>query len=227
MPGLSVAIIVGLGVLGWLVGLVIRRNLNHFSYRIIGPHDDERERPHPGSRWWVPIALSLAWLALGAAYAHNGWPWLALWLPYAGAGVWLAAVDFDVHRLPDKVQAPLGIYSLGIGIGLIIMGYGHWISAVTGVIVCAGVFGVVHVIGRRAMGFGDVKQVAIVGWCLGLVGWTHILYGLLIASLFGIGWGLIRREREFAFGPWLVFGTVVAASIAGISWTTSVSVSLR
>jgi leader peptidase (prepilin peptidase)/N-methyltransferase len=215
-----------LGVAGCLVGLALQQNLNRLSYRIIGPQSDERASPHPGGRWWVPAALAVAWLVLGSAYAHAGWPWLVLWLPYALAGTWLAAVDFDVHRLPDKVQIPLALYVLAAGIGLILAGYGQWLSGLIGAAACGVAFGLVHLISRHSLGFGDVKHVVIAGWCLGLSGYTMIFYGLIAACLLAIGWALVRREREFAFGPWLVLGTVIAASMAGFSWTSVVSVSL-
>ncbi|MDR1448881.1 MAG: A24 family peptidase [Propionibacteriaceae bacterium] len=226
MSGLTIAALAGLGVAGWLVGLALRRNLNRFAYRIVGPRRDDRDQPYPGPRWWVPIALALAWASLGFAYAHDGWPWLALWLPYTAAGVWLAAVDFDVRRLPDKVQIPLACYAAVIGGLYIFLGYGDWLGGVIGFTACLLLFGVTSLVNGKALGLGDVKHVVICGWCLGLLGWTLVFYGVIIACLFGIGWGATHRERVFAFGPWLVLGTTAAAVIAGLRTAAEAAVSL-
>jgi leader peptidase (prepilin peptidase)/N-methyltransferase len=226
MSGLTVAAVVALSAAGGMAGLGLRRNLARLEYRRDGPQGDERDRPRPGSRAWVPVVLAAAWLGLGAAYADSGWPWLFLWLPYTAAGAWLAAVDLDVRRLPDKVQAALAGYVFVVGGVLIATGYANWVTGLVGCFGCVLAFGVIHLVNRRGLGFGDVKHVVIIGWCLGLADWMSVLYGLTIACFAGIGWALVRREREFAFGPWLILGTTVAAIIAGFGWTAAVSLSL-
>ncbi|MDR1807057.1 MAG: prepilin peptidase [Propionibacteriaceae bacterium] len=217
MRGLIIGCLIGLGVTGFLIGLGLRTSLNRLDYRIIGPRDDERDRPHPGSRWWVPVMLGLAWFALAVAFAHEGWQSLILWLPFAAAGAWLAAVDLDVARLPDKVQGWVALYALAVGAGLIVTQSAPWLPAVAGALGAGGLFLAVHFASGGALGFGDVKLVAICGWCLGLLGWSPIFLGLIAACLLGILWALIRRSRRFAFGPWLVLGSVIAACLDGFS----------
>jgi leader peptidase (prepilin peptidase)/N-methyltransferase len=226
MSGLIAGALAALTAAGWLIGVGLRHSLNRLEYRIVGPRRDERDQPHPGSRWWVPATLALSWLGLGLAYADRAWPWLLLWLPYTVAGAWLAAVDLDVRRLPDKIQIVIAIYAAAAGAALIAFQHADWVSGLGGAAGCLFVFGLIHALDRNALGFGDVKHVAVVGWCLGLLGWMMVLYGLTIACLTGIGWALVRREREFAFGPWLILGAVAAGVIAGFTQTTALSVSL-
>jgi len=204
-------------VVGVLLGLGLRSSLNRLNYRIIGPRDDERELPWPGGRWWVPFVLGLSWFALATAYAHQGWPWLLLWLPFAATGTWLAAVDLDVWRLPDKVLVWVGLHALVVGGVLIYLGQAEWLPAVVGAVATGALFGLVHAFSRGALGFGDVKYVTICGWSLGLMSWTPIFYGIIIACLTAIVWALTRRVRRFAFGPWLALGTVWTAVLVGFA----------
>lgn len=207
--------VIGLGVTGWLIGMTLRVSLNRFGYRIVGPRHDERDRPHPGSRWWVPVSLGLSWLTLATAFADDYWPWLLLWLPFSALGVWLAAVDLDVKRLPDKVQAWTAAHALVAGGGLIALGLADWRSAVVGLAAVAVLFGGTHLVSRGGLGFGDVKYATICGWCLGLAGLGPILYGVLLACLLAIVWAAASRHRVFAFGPWIGLGTVLTACLIG------------
>jgi leader peptidase (prepilin peptidase)/N-methyltransferase len=215
MP-LVVTGVIGLGATGWLVGMALRIDLNRFGYRIFGTRHDERDRPHPGSRWWVPLSLGLSWLALAAAFANELWPWMLLWLPFSAFGAWLAAVDLDVKRLPDKVQVWAAAHALVAGVGLILVGLADWRTAVAGLVGAALLFGGTHLVSHGGLGFGDVKYATICGWCLGLAGWGPILYGVLIACLLAIVWSVVSRSRVFAFGPWIGLGTVVTACLVGL-----------
>ena len=203
------------GLVGVLIGLGLRTSLNRLNYRIIGPRDDERALPYPGNRWWVPFILGVVWFTLATAFAHDGWPWLLLWLPFAATGAWLAAVDFDVLRLPDKVLVWVALHALVVGGVLVYLGQANWLSAVASAVGAGVLFEVVHLLSKGALGFGDVKYVTICGWCLGLMGWHPVFYGLIIACLCAIVWALTRRVQRFAFGPWLALGTVWTAILVG------------
>ena len=68
---------------------------------------------------------------------------------------------------------------------------------------------------KEAMGFGDVKLLALAGACFG---WPSAMLGLAIASMLGAAAGvpllLLRRlnpERHIPFGPFLCVGVLIAA----------------
>jgi leader peptidase (prepilin peptidase)/N-methyltransferase len=226
MPTLILVSVIAAGLTGCLVGLGLRTSLGRLTYRIIGPRHDERDRPHPGSRWWVPVALALVWLTLATAFAQERWPWLVLWLPVTAIGVWLAAVDLDVQRLPDKVHFPLAVYAAIAGALLCIFGWGDWRTALGGAAGAGLLFGFLHVISRGRLGFGDVKLVVVLGWCLGLMGLSPVFYGLMLASLLGIVYSLITRAKTFAFGPWLLLGAAVSAALTGFAWAGAIPLPL-
>ena len=62
-------------------------------------------------------------------------------------------------------------------------------------------------LGKEAMGFGDVKLLAMLG---ALVGWEGVLLVLVLASVAGsVGGGIyyiVRRDRYIPFGPFLAMG---------------------
>jgi leader peptidase (prepilin peptidase)/N-methyltransferase len=223
---LIIVSVIGVGLAGTLIGFGLRSSLNRLGYRIIGPRNDERDRPHPGPRWWIPVALGLAWLTLATAFANDAWPWLLLLLPLTATGAWLAAVDLDVQRLPDKVQLPLTGFVAAVGAALDILGYADWRTALGGAIGAGALFGLMHWISRGRLGFGDVKLAIIIGWSLGLMGLNPIFIGLILASLGGIIFSLVSRSRSFAFGPWLILGTTISAALTGFTWASGLPLPL-
>jgi leader peptidase (prepilin peptidase)/N-methyltransferase len=102
-------IIVVASAAGVPLGLWLRRDLATLRYR----KEEERELPQPGPRWWVLWAsiLALGGIAAAAAFSVNPLSYLAL-LPLAVAGPWLAAVDFDVLRIPNRVLVPTSAATL-------------------------------------------------------------------------------------------------------------------
>ncbi len=88
--------------------------------------------------------------------------------------------------------------------------------SLTGAIVGAGLVWLVRVLGRiafaqEAMGFGDVKLMALLGALTGVGG---ILWTLALASVLGAAVGLARyaftRDRQLPFGPFLIAGALAA-----------------
>ncbi|MDR0783808.1 MAG: A24 family peptidase [Propionibacteriaceae bacterium] len=207
-------------IVGVMIGEGMRRWLNRLGYRL-GPEKDEIDEidetalAAPGVRWWIPLVLGLSWavtayLMVGSlddlpSIAHFGG-----WLGFIVVGVWLAAVDLDVQRLPDVGQ--LGLAGIALVAGILVT----WGDPMTLLIAlgyalgCGGAFLVIHLISRGAMGFGDVKLAATCGWWLGLVSLTAVFTGLVAACLLAIAYSLITRSRQFAFGPWLIAGAVLA-----------------
>ena len=95
------------------------------------------------------------------------------------------------------------------------------IGSVVGIVFGAGVIWALGVVGRalfrkEAMGFGDVKLMALVG---GVLGWKLALLGIVLASFLGAAVGVVvlavTRQRRIPFGPYLSAGALLAALHAG------------
>ncbi len=174
----------------------------------------ETDFPAPGPRYWVPLLLALAWggtvWALLAFPAAGFWPRLVGWLAFGLIGVWLATIDLDVYRLPDSGQFLLAGVLLICGLA---WAWPHWdrmLEALGIGVGCGLLFWLMHLVRPADMGLGDVKLVAVCGWWLGLISLSAVLAGLFLACVMGLAFGLAARQHQFAFGPWLVAGTLIA-----------------
>jgi len=205
--------------LGLAVGEILRRRLNRLAYRL--PPEDtapgepaETDRPAPGQRRWIPFVLAAAW-AMSAWLGTGdptltGWVRLAAWLAFAAIGLWLAVIDLDVQRLPDRGQVWLAGVVVAAGI---LLAWHHPIHLLAGLgsgLGCGLAFWLIHLIGRGNLGFGDVKLIMTCGMWLGLVSLTAVFAALVAACVLALAYAGLARVRQFAFGPWLLAGTLLA-----------------
>jgi leader peptidase (prepilin peptidase)/N-methyltransferase len=146
---------------------------------------------------------------------------------FASMLVALTFIDFDTYLLPDALTKP------GIVIGLVA---GTWpgvagmmsfdsmaspeliqsmIASVSGLLVGGGVTWGVRIAGsaifkKEAMGFGDVKLMAMIG---AFVGWQGSLLTLFLGCVFGAIVGSVLTLRSgnarIPFGPYLAMGAIV------------------
>jgi len=202
---------VGLAVVaGALVGVLIRWRVRRLTHR----------RPEESSSstlavWWLIPLVAAGWGWLTWRLMDAPWPILTLWLPLSAALAWLAAVDLDVARLPDRILVPAAIWAaLGVGVTMWITGPLAGVGAILAAALCGGSFWILHLAGRGALGFGDVKLAAVIGAATALVSWTAVLYALVAGCILTIAWAAARRQRELAFGPWLALGAVMAVGLA-------------
>jgi leader peptidase (prepilin peptidase)/N-methyltransferase len=197
-------------VVGDVVAVLIFRRVLRLTHR----RPDEASRRHP-SLWWLAF-LGLAWGWLAWRLASEPWPILALWLPLSAAFAWLAAIDADVSRLPDRILVPSAIWTaLCIALTMWITGPSAGINALIAALLSGGGFGLFHLYGRGALGFGDVKLAAIIGAATVLLSWSAVFYALIAGCVLAIAWATARREEVLAFGPWLALGAVMAVGLAG------------
>ncbi|MDR2930494.1 MAG: prepilin peptidase [Propionibacteriaceae bacterium] len=180
---------------------------------------DETQLPRP-TRWWIPVAVAAAWalvvwrVPLAASAGLDDWARLAGWLAFASVGAWLAAVDLDVQRLPDRVQVLLAGLVIIAGILHI---WGNPTAGLTGVLAaigCGAGFFLIHLVSRGGLGLGDVKLAMTCAWWLALDSTTAVIAAMMLACVMAIAYSLVTRERQFAFGPWLITG----ALIGGLLW---------
>lgn len=209
------ALVVAAGGVG---GLLLTRRLAGLSYR----RGEERSRPAPRSRWWVAPACALAWLVLWWQPLGRGRGvgvlTVVVVLGAALVLVALAAIDLDVHRIPDLLLVPAAAVSA------VALGVQAWLGAVPGqswsrAVAAAGVVGVGYLVlalltaQRGGLGLGDVKLAAWLGGLLGWWGWGAVLTGLLAGAVLGgatalllLALGRAGRGTHLAYGPALAAG---------------------
>lgn len=126
-------------------------------------------------------------------------------------------IDWEQGMIPDRFHIMLALLAIP---ATLLDTYDGWTSHVIGAAAGGAALALVGFlvskrIGREALGWGDVKFVAVSG---AFLGWKRLLLTLLLASVGGCLWSLIRRRGEkqktVAFGPFLTFG-FMAALFAG------------
>ena len=209
---MNVALIAGATAVGALAGWLIARNLATLSHRRPG----ERDLPAPRWHRWLP-----ALTAAGAALAANSdsWERLLLAAPILTIGVWLAAVDADVQRLPLKQVLILGLLE-AVAVAVVAIATQNPLAPLHGaagaLVAYLGFRGLHHVANGR-LGYGDVTltvPLALATTAAGgpALGWLWIMISLAAAALYA----LIRRSparTHRPLGPWLIFCAVVALGL--------------
>lgn len=234
--------------LPWVVGAValvgavpVARWLRWVTYR----KPDEEELPLPGSRWWVVPALAvsatvLTWRVVlsppaqttdpGVGSGREGYVQavvLVTFLVVALACVCLAAMDFDVHRLPDRIMWPtMGLLLLGLAVAALLAGEPQvWLRVLLAGLACAGGYLLLSLLslarGSLALGLGDVKLAGLLGAGLGWFGWQTVLVGMyagvLVGGLYALYLVLTRQVRlggHLAYGPPMMVGAVLGSLAA-------------
>ncbi|MDR1711183.1 MAG: prepilin peptidase [Propionibacteriaceae bacterium] len=192
-------------VLGIAVGWWQVRRLDTLSYRLAG-----EDGPAP-SRRWVCVATAGAAFTIACAAPWQFWPAYA---PLVFAGGWLAGVDRDVRRLPNKVMGPVALCT-AVGIACSAALLGDWIRPLWALGAAALVFAIFAVgVARGGIGGGDAKLVAIFAAALGLRSPMLGMAAVMIGGVFMLVWALlIYKQRPFPYGPGLLLGAWVAALI--------------
>lgn len=168
---------------------------------------------------WPRLAVGAMFAtAVAAAWAGEAGVLRTAYL-LAGVAVltWIAWYDLRTHRAPNRVVYPATALALtGSGV----LGWEAALSSLLGALAAFGVFLLIALIGRGAMGYGDVKVAALAGALVGIKGLlllllvTH-LAGALFAAV-ALGFRLRSRGEEVAFTPFLLLGVVACAWIAPV-----------
>lgn len=229
-------------VAGTVIGVPVARWLRWVTYR----KPDEEDLPIPGSRWWVVPNLAIAWGVLGwrVLIADPARPGgsdpgadsthalavqvvvLVTCLVLVLSCLCLAAMDFDVHRLPDRLMWPsMGVLLLGLSTaGVIGAEWGAIARVVLAGLACGGAYLVLALFslarGSLAVGMGDVKLASLLGMALGWFGWQAVLVGMysgfLVGGVFAIYLLVTRqvgRSGELAYGPPMMLGALIGVLV--------------
>ena len=171
--------------------------------------------PTSSYAWVVPASAlvcgALAWklreLSLGSA-----WPAFAV---LACAGVALAAVDLQVHRLPDLLT--LGGLPVVGGLLVLASTYEHdWHRMSTGLWSAVVALIVFAVLVLGGLGLGDLKLAVLLALALGWLGLFTALLGIGAGFVIGGLWAVVlvargaSRTTRFAYGPSMLVGALAA-----------------
>jgi leader peptidase (prepilin peptidase) / N-methyltransferase len=185
-----------------------------------------------------PIVELLTGIVFALSYAAMqphmlvGWMAFVFWLYFVVVLIILSVYDLRWLLLPDKVMLP----AIGVaGAMIIILGVmsGGWQSALSAAVAALAAGGAFYAIaavsGGKWLGGGDIKLVFLMGLLLGLgkMG-LAMLIAFNSAALIGVILILtkVKGRRDYIpFGPFLVFGTVIAMLYgdAIIGWYLSLS----
>jgi leader peptidase (prepilin peptidase)/N-methyltransferase len=176
--------------------------------------------------WWlVGAAATLGALAVATRrLAESSWDapeWL-LWGAVGGVLAVLLAIDVDVQLLPREVSLPAFVVAL---VFLSIVegpaDVGRW-GPLLGALVMTTITLVLRIVSRGSLGMGDVLVSPLLGSVLGWFDpWAVSSAWIVAAFTGGVGaaislWRGEPRQSLVAYGPFLIFGTVVALVVAAL-----------
>lgn len=178
----------------------------------------------PISARYPLVELATAGLFVALA-VHFGWsPQLPAYLYLAAIAVALTMIDFDVHRLPDRIVLPSYVVGAALLVPAVVVD-GDWWAGLRALTAMAALglfyFGIWFVY-PGGMGFGDVKLAGLLGLYLGWLGWDSLLVGafagFLLGGLAGVLLMAVRRatrKTAVPFGPSMLTGAMLALFAAG------------
>lgn len=227
--------VIAAGLLG--LALILRRWLAAGRYRTAeesGHGTDEPPTPPPGSppsAWWLPPTVVVVGIGLLVTLQAQPLAIQIAWWALAVAGPVLAAIDLDVHRLPNRITLPLIPVSAGLTVLAALtarLGDGPsraddlWRAALATLIVGGGTLLIAFLFFGRSIGMGDAKLMVSLSMLLGWFSWSAVLTGIYLGLALG---GLVAvvllvtkrmgRGGHLAFGPYLVAGALAAAMLHG------------
>lgn len=183
-------------------------------------------------RWWrgAPVdrtrllATAAVAVVVGAlAGAAAGWSaLLPAFVALALAGIPLVVIDFEHHRLPNRLVYPA---ALAAGVLLAVAAavdddWSNYLRAVEAAAVAYAALLLLKFISPRSFGWGDVRLGGVLGAYLGYHGWVTVYYGLFAGFVLGAVVALVmisaRRatmKTALAFGPMLLLGALLVLAV--------------
>lgn len=201
-------------VVGLPIGVFVQRRLAAGAWR----RADDATSPVPSFVWVPPVMAAVVGLVAWRTSALSWWTTPA-YLLLAVIGVCLAAIDSDVHRLPDRLTLhPLP--ALAVGLVVASAGLQQWgrlpLAAACGLLAGLAFLALALAV-PSGLGLGDVKLALLLAVALGWLGVLTVIGWIFYGFLFGGLWALVllltrraTRKTHVAFGPPLLLGALVA-----------------
>lgn len=205
---MNVPVVFLAAVLGAAYGEWLRRLLRVGTYRLA-----DEAGPVPSRFWLAPVAAVLAMLLTGHLADLDRWGLLPAYAGLLAVALPLAAIDLDVHRLPDRVTLP------AVPVLAVLLALDWDADRMFRAFVGAGLAGAVFLLLALAvpggMGLGDVKLAVVLALPLGWWGYLAVLQGLALGFVIG---GLVSvvlicarratRRTHIPLGPALLAGAL-------------------
>lgn len=145
---------------------------------------------------------------------------LICWLVLSTIAVLLAAIDAATTWLPSGlIYRGYGAMAVAAAISIVLAEDGRLSLLITilggAAIAGVGYFLLWRLTGGRAIAFGDVRLMPLIGAAAGTLGWPglywSVLLGSVVGALIGIVRLILRRRGPFPYAPALVAGPYAAS----------------
>lgn len=175
---------------------------------------DRPESWRPATRWVLSVILGTGWAAISIGVGWSGV--LAAHLVWVTVIASVVVTDLEHRLIPNRILYPGGaVTALLLLVGALLDGTpGRLGSAALGAGLCLLGMGTLSVLGRGALGMGDVKLSAVLGLVCGYwgveVALRAILSGFLIGGVAALVLMIARRAHrhtQLPFAPFLVAGS--------------------
>lgn len=133
----------------------------------------------------------------------------------------VAVIDLQTQEIPNELM----IFGLicGIIFNLLHLDLAYFLQSISGLVLGGGIFLLIAVVSRGAMGGGDIKLMGVLGFWLG---WKLILIVAMLSFLIGavISVGLmilkIRGRKDYIpFGPFITLAAWIVIYQGAAIWT--------
>jgi len=165
--------------------------------------------PHHAARWWVLLLVS-AGLCTYLQRAHGWSPGFAIQVAYCSLLLLIAAIDLEHSLIPNALVGSGVVLALGCQALYPVPGL---TPALWGAAAGGGVFVLLALARRNALGLGDVKLASLIGM---MTGFPWVLQALTLGIVLGgLMAGLllltqVRRPKQYMpYAPYLVAGSIV------------------
>ena len=174
-------------------------------------------------RFGVITGLIAAALTAGAVLTQPADYW-AMWAVFGTVGVLLAAIDTVTTWLPGPVMRLGWIAGAAAALGCLAADPDRITMAIriggSGVIAGGGYLLLWLITRGRAIAFGDVRLMPLIGAVAGTMDWAGLYWSVLLGSVVGAAVGVVRliikRRGPFPYGPALVCGPYAAALLISV-----------
>ncbi len=168
-------------------------------------------------RLWVLLAGLVGGATLAYRFGATG---TAVWLLAWGAlFLLITVIDFEHRLVLNKVLLAAGAVALAASVAGLTWAV-PWQRALLGGVAGLALFLVIALVGRGAMGLGDVKLAGFIGLLVGFPGvFNALLLGVVFGGVAALGAILMGRGRKstIAYAPWLSLGAVVTLVQAALA----------